>query len=166
PLQLRRSLIASLPTKATLASRTPSHPTLLVQTPSPQYIAQEEIDVQLPPPEDVKLIITDRAAEQLRSISTRMNSPETALRVSVESGGCHGYQYKMELAKKYLLDDYHFTHPIIKPSNILVDAISFNLINGSTIDYATELIGSSFRVADNPQAAGSGCGCGVSWELK
>ncbi|KAF9453955.1 hypothetical protein P691DRAFT_811735 [Macrolepiota fuliginosa MF-IS2] len=72
----------------------------------------------------------------------------------------------MELAKETLPDDYHFSHPTIKPSNILVDAVSLSLLNGSTIDFATELIGSSFRVMENPQAKGSGCGCGVSWELK
>ncbi|KAF8627789.1 hypothetical protein AX15_004217 [Amanita polypyramis BW_CC] len=163
-----RHVASSSPTRATLASRPPSHPTILLHTPSPDYMAHEEIDVDLPQRENVKLIITDRAAEQLRSISTRNNSPDAALRVAVESGGCHGYQYKMELAnaRSLSLDDYHFTHPVVKPSNILVDAISFQLLNGSTIDYATELIGSSFRVSDNPQAKGSGCGCGVSWELK
>ncbi|KAF8629117.1 hypothetical protein AX17_005703 [Amanita inopinata Kibby_2008] len=164
--QQARLLVTSTPNRATVASRPPSHPTLLLQTPSPKYVAQEELDVDLPRPENVKLIITDRAAEQLRSISTRINNTEAALRVAVESGGCHGYQYKMELATKLSPDDYHFTHPIVKPSNIFVDAVSFTLLNGSTIDYATELIGSSFRIADNPQAKGSGCGCGVSWELK
>lgn len=59
-----------------------------------------------------------------------------------------------------------FNHPSIKPSNLLIDAVSLSLMNGSTIDFTTELIGSSFKVAHNPQAKGSGCGCGVSWELK
>jgi hypothetical protein len=59
-----------------------------------------------------------------------------------------------------------FSHPSIKPSNLLIDAVSLSLMNGSTIDFTTELIGSSFKVAHNPQAKGSGCGCGVSWELK
>ena len=59
-----------------------------------------------------------------------------------------------------------FSHPVIKPSNIVVDAVSMSLLKGSTIDFATEMIGSSFRVTDNPQSKGSGCGCGVSWELK
>jgi Fe-S cluster assembly iron-binding protein IscA len=59
-----------------------------------------------------------------------------------------------------------FSHPAVKPSNIVIDAVSMSLLNGSVIDFATELIGSSFRVLDNPQAKGSGCGCGVSWELK
>lgn len=60
----------------------------------------------------------------------------------------------------------HFSHPTLKPSNILIDAVSLSLVNGSVVDFATELIGSSFRILDNPQAKGSGCGCGVSWELK
>ncbi|KAL9711671.1 [4Fe-4S] proteins maturation [Leucoagaricus gongylophorus] len=139
---------------------------MILQTPSPDYIEQEELDVELLNPEEVKLVITDRAAEQLRSIAVRGNDPTAALRISVESGGCHGYQYKMELAQETQPDDYHFSHPAVKPSNIIIDAVSLSLLNGSTIDYATELIGSSFRVVDNPQAKGTGCGCGVSWELK
>jgi iron-sulfur cluster assembly accessory protein len=88
--------------------------------------------------------------------------PNAALRITVESGGCHGYQYKMQLASHREVDDYHFSHPTLKPSNILVDAVSIALLNGSTIDFATELIGSSFRVLENPQAKGSGCGCGTA----
>lgn len=53
-----------------------------------------------------------------------------------------------------------------KTGLILVDALTLSLIKGSTLDYATELIGSSFRLVDNPQATGKGCGCGVSWEMK
>ncbi|KAF5351616.1 hypothetical protein D9756_007491 [Leucocoprinus leucothites] len=161
-----RSLTTTTPRRAAPADQLPSEHTVVLQAPSPEYIEQEELDVELLPPGEVKLIITDRAAEQLRSIATRGNDPTAALRISVESGGCHGYQYKMELARDTQPDDYHFSHPVVKPSNILVDAVSLSLLNGSTIDYATELIGSSFRVADNPQAKGSGCGCGVSWELK
>lgn len=59
-----------------------------------------------------------------------------------------------------------FEHATIKPSNLYIDAISLAMINGSTVDYATELIGSSFKVVDNPRSKGSGCGCGTSWELK
>lgn len=45
----------------------------------------------------------------------------------------------------------HFSHPTIRPSNLYVDAVSMALLKGATIDFATELIGSSFRVLDNPQ---------------
>lgn len=47
----------------------------------------------------------------------------------------------------------HFSHPTIKPSNIIVDAVSMSLLKGSVIDFATELIGSSFRIAENPQVS-------------
>ena len=59
-----------------------------------------------------------------------------------------------------------FSHPNTQPSNVVVDAMSLGLVNGAMIDFAAELIGSSFRITDNPQASGSGCGCGVSWEAK
>ncbi|KAG5734519.1 hypothetical protein E4T56_gene4327 [Termitomyces sp. T112] len=152
--------------KATLASQVQGKPTLLLSSPSLEYLEREEIDVDLPPPEEVKLVITDRAAERLRSIAAQQGNSDIALRIAVESGGCHGYQYKLELATECSPDDYHFIHPTLQPSNVVVDAVSLSLLNGSTLDYATELIGSSFRVEDNPRAKGSGCGCGVSWELK
>ncbi|PPQ98408.1 hypothetical protein CVT24_004087 [Panaeolus cyanescens] len=162
----RRWLSSTSSSRAALASKLPTKPTVVISTPSLEYIEAEEIDVDLIPADKVQLEITDRAAEQLMNIANRNSNPQAALRVSVESGGCHGYQYKLELAKQQSPDDYHFAHPSIKPSNILVDAVSFSLLNGSTIDFATELIGSSFQVLNNPQAKDSGCGCGVSWELK
>jgi len=133
--------------------------------PTQDELQAQEVDVDMIPPEYVKLELTDRAAEQLRSIATRERHPNAGLRIAVESGGCHGYQYTMELASERNPEDYHFSHPAISPSNIYIDAVSLGLLNGSTIDFATELIGSSFRVVANPQAKG-GCGCGVSWEMK
>jgi len=168
-----RSFTSSYSPRAALAQHLPSRPTVLVAYPSESSVHEseevdedDEVEYDLIPPQEAKLEITDRAAEQLRSIAKRENNSDAALRIAVESGGCHGYQYKMELAKSRHPDDYHFTHPTLQPSNILVDAVSMSLLNGSTIDFATELIGSSFRVVDNPQAKGSSCGCGVSWELK
>lgn len=49
-------------------------------------------------------------------------------------------------------------------ARVIVDSVTLALIKGSTIDYVTELIGSQFAIVENPQAKGSGCGCGVSWE--
>ncbi|KAI8978197.1 hypothetical protein BD414DRAFT_494890 [Trametes punicea] len=167
----RRTFTTTSFARAAHAQHPPAQHAELVSYPSPSSIHQEdeeadEPEVDFVPPEQAVLDVTDRAAEQLRRVSEREGNPDAALRIAVESGGCHGYQYKLELAKRKEPDDYHFSHPRIKPSNIYVDAVSMSLLKGSTIDFATELIGSSFRVADNPQAKGSGCGCGVSWELK
>jgi len=139
---------------------------ILTHAPALKDIENSEYDTDLLPPEEATLEITQSAAEQLRTISQREKNPEAALRITIESGGCHGYQYKMELSKHSQPDDYVFSHPVIKPSNIVVDAVSMSLLKGSTIDFATEMIGSTFRVVENPQSKGSGCGCGVSWELK
>ncbi|PSR77944.1 hypothetical protein PHLCEN_2v7644 [Hermanssonia centrifuga] len=66
---------------------------------------EDEEDMDVLPPEEATLEMTDRAAEQLRAIAEREKNPDAALRIAVESGGCHGYQYKMELAKKRNPDD-------------------------------------------------------------
>ncbi|KAH7911004.1 hypothetical protein BJ138DRAFT_1151703 [Hygrophoropsis aurantiaca] len=160
-----RSFSSSTPRPAP-SPTLPKAATILVRAPTPAQLEAAEIDLEPIPPEHVSVVLTDRAAEQLRTIALRAQDPGAALRITVESGGCHGYQYKMELAGARGEDDYHFTHPHILPSNLYIDATSLGLLNGATLDYATELIGSAFRVAENPQAKGSGCGCGVSWELK
>ncbi|KAH9913507.1 uncharacterized protein B0H18DRAFT_1048215 [Fomitopsis serialis] len=167
----RRAFSTTASTRAALAQHPPTKQSVLVAYPSPSSVEEtdedaDDPDVDFVPPEEAKLEITDRAAEQLRSLANREHNPNAALRIAVESGGCHGYQYKLELAKKRQEDDYHFSHPTVKPSNIYVDAVSMALLKGSAIDFATELIGSSFRVIENPQAKGGSCGCGVSWELK
>ena len=49
--------------------------------------------------------------------------------------------------------------------SVVVDTDSLDLIRGSTVDFHTELIQSTFRVVDNPKAT-KGCSCGSSFELK
>ena len=65
-----------------------------------------------------------------------------------------------------VISSSEFGHPVVTQARVIVDAVSLTLLRGSTIDFATELIGSSFRVVNNPQAVGTGCGCGISWEAK
>ncbi|KAG8737347.1 [4Fe-4S] proteins maturation [Ceratobasidium sp. 428] len=60
---------------------------------------EEFCETETIPREKALLNITDAAAE-LRNISMRENDENIALRVLLESGGCHGYQYKMELTSE------------------------------------------------------------------
>ncbi|KAG2073436.1 hypothetical protein BDR04DRAFT_1010741 [Suillus decipiens] len=162
-----RSFVSSSIARATppASIHVPKSTASISSSPTLDELEAQDLDLDVIPEENIKLEVTNRAAEQLKSIATRENCPSAGLRIAVESGGCHGYQYTMQLASERNTEDYHFTHPAIIPSNIYIDAVSLGLLNGSTIDFATELIGSSFRIAANPQAKG-GCGCGISWEMK
>ncbi|KND01043.1 iron-sulfur cluster assembly accessory protein [Spizellomyces punctatus DAOM BR117] len=107
------------------------------------------------------LSVSDAAAKQLHAINRKANT-NNMLRITVESGGCHGFQYKMELTTQMEDDDVVFENDGAK---VVVDTISLDLINGSTLDYVEELIGSSFQVVNNPKAESS-CGCKTSFNVK
>ncbi|KAG0140957.1 hypothetical protein CROQUDRAFT_674359 [Cronartium quercuum f. sp. fusiforme G11] len=113
-----------------------------------------------------RIRITEAAARRIRHVQLTDKKSTLVLRLAVESGGCHGFQYKMSFTDDLEPEDYLFTIGKEGQGLVAIDRSSLDLMNGSTIDFATELIGSSFRVLDNPNAAGPGCGCGVSWELK
>ncbi|KAK6904729.1 hypothetical protein L486_02809 [Kwoniella mangroviensis CBS 10435] len=151
----------------------PSRPSIKVIPPSLEEIKEEgylDDDVQLLPAEEAYLNITPDALQQLVNITSReppelIEQDKLALRVGVESGGCHGYQYTMALTEERGVDDYVLQPEGVHSIPVVVDLVSFGLLKGATIHFATELIGSSFRIQDNPQAKqGGACGCGVSWE--
>ncbi|KAH9309162.1 hypothetical protein KI387_037073, partial [Taxus chinensis] len=66
---------------------------------------------------------------------------ETMLRLSVEGGGCSGFQYSFNLDDKQNPDDRVFEKAGIK---LVVDEVSYGFVKGATIDYVEELIRSSF----------------------
>ncbi|GJJ68482.1 iron-sulfur cluster assembly 2 [Entomortierella parvispora] len=106
--------------------------------------------------------ITDKAVKQLKHIATREKNPLQALRITVDSGGCHGYQYLLDLTDQINEDDVLF---VKDDARVVIDTITLPMISGSRIDYIEELIGSAFKVLANPHAAHS-CGCDTSFEIK
>ncbi|KAK1389651.1 iron-sulfur assembly protein IscA-like 2, mitochondrial [Heracleum sosnowskyi] len=84
---------------------------------------------------------------------------EKMLRLSIEAGGCSGFQYKFSLDDKTNSDDRIFEREGVK---LVVDNISYDFVKGSTVDYVEELIRSAFQVASNPSAVG-GCSCKSSF---
>ncbi len=99
------------------------------------------------------------AATRVAAIAARQNRP-AVLRLAVEGGGCSGFQYKFELGDVPEPDDLVAETDGVR---LLVDAMSLELIAGSTVEYIESLGGAAFRVT-NPQAA-SGCGCGSSFAV-
>jgi iron-sulfur cluster assembly accessory protein len=147
------------------------------------------------------------------------SNPNLALRIQVESGGCHGFQYLMSLTTLPPVDSFSprsikeeslralntsSNDPNVMPSRapsssplpdsagaktestkagkldeddtvfaaddgsgakVVMDGPSLELLKGSKIDYTMELIGSQFKIVDNPLATSS-CGCGTSFDIK
>lgn len=126
------------------------------------------------------------------------SNPHLALRIQVESGGCHGFQYLMKLVtlpaslptkdslaaaaeaeEEYSAaaineDDTIFTFASddgsaspgdLTAPKIILDFPSLELLKGSKVDFTMELIGSQFKIVDNPLASSS-CGCGTSFDIK
>ena len=110
-------------------------------------------------PMSLNVIVTDRAARRIGEI-LRQEPAGTMLRVSVEGGGCSGFQYKFDTERQRAEDDV-----VIEQSGatVLIDPVSLNYMAGSEIDFVDDLIGSSFKV-NNPKATAS-CGCGTSFAL-
>ena len=105
------------------------------------------------------LSLTPSAAARVAAIAERQGKP-AMLRLSVEGGGCSGFQYKFGLAEAIEADDAVAETAGVK---LVVDAISLDLVRGASVDFVETLGGTAFRV-ENPQAA-SGCGCGSSFAV-
>ncbi|UVI39999.1 iron-sulfur cluster insertion protein ErpA [Qipengyuania spongiae] len=105
------------------------------------------------------LTLTEAAAKRVAWIAQRQSKP-AILRLSVEGGGCSGFQYKFDLAEGADDDDSISDTDGVK---LVVDPVSLDLVAGSTVDFVESLGGAAFRV-ENPQAA-AGCGCGSSFGI-
>ena len=98
---------------------------------------------------------TDKALKQINHLLSKKDKG-SFFRIAIKGGGCSGFQYEFTFEKSKSDDDLNF-------KNILIDKTSADLLKGSEIDYATDLIGDSFKIS-NPQSKSS-CGCGVSFSL-
>ena len=105
------------------------------------------------------ITVSERAAKRIGEI-LKGEPAGTMLRVSVEGGGCSGFQYKFDVERARAADDLVISRD---SATVLIDPVSVNYMAGSEIDFVDDLIGASFKVK-NPQAKAS-CGCGTSFAL-
>lgn len=103
--------------------------------------------------------LTDAAAARVSAIAAKQAKP-AILRLSVEGGGCSGFQYRFGLADTPESDDIVSETGGVR---LVVDPVSLDLVAGSQVDFVESLGGAAFRV-ENPQAA-AGCGCGSSFGI-
>jgi iron-sulfur cluster assembly accessory protein len=103
--------------------------------------------------------LTQSAAARVAVIAGKQGKAPI-LRLSVEGGGCAGFQYKFGLADGVENDDAVAEQDGVR---LVVDPVSLDLVRGSAVDYVENMGGASFQVT-NPNAA-SGCGCGTSFSI-
>ena len=133
---------------------------------------------------DLHFSITNRAANRLADI---YKTSREILRVTVESGGCHGFQYNLKLVPESdkkgvedaegvsenkneddLEDDFDDVKDIVyvlpdSNAQVVIDEQSLKILNNTTLTYTTELIGSTFKITGGNMT--SSCGCGSSFGL-
>lgn len=103
---------------------------------------------------------TESAANKVKALVAEENNPKLKLRVSVDGGGCSGFQYAFAFDENVGDDD-----TVIEKNGatMLVDVTSIQYLNGAEIDYLEGLEGARF-VVNNPNAD-STCGCGSSFSM-
>jgi len=103
--------------------------------------------------------VSERAARRIGEILSG-EPAGSMLRVSVEGGGCSGFQYRFDVEQGRADDDLVLTRD---KAVVLIDPVSVTYLAGSEIDFVDDLIGASFKI-HNPNATAS-CGCGTSFSL-
>lgn len=103
--------------------------------------------------------LTQSAATRVAFIAEKQGKP-AILRLSIEGGGCSGFQYRFGLADLIEADDIVAECEGVK---LVIDPVSLDLVDGAEVDYVESLGGAAFKV-NNPMAA-SGCGCGSSFSI-
>lgn len=106
------------------------------------------------------ITLTESALAKISDILAEENNPALKLRTFVQGGGCSGFSYGFTLDEIQNEDDFIIENT---GATILVDSMSMQYMQGATIDYKEEIMGSNF-VIKNPNATTT-CGCGSSFAI-
>ncbi len=105
----------------------------------------------------MSITIDPSAVKRIQELRASQKKAGLLLRVTVNGGGCSGFQYALELTDQITKDDETFENTVV------TDDMSLPFLDGSVVRYDEGLIGSEF-VIENPNAK-SGCGCGASFSV-
>eukprot|EP00887_Chlorella_sp_A99_P005936 scaffold29.g5936.t1 len=122
-------------------------------------LAQQTAGRPAPPGEGVQL--SDTAVQRLRELQSGADEP-VVLRLTVEGGGCSGFQYEFSIDSAAREGDRVFDRD---GATVVMDDVSFEFLKGAVVDWESDLMRSAFVVQSNPNAASS-CGCGSSFVAK
>jgi iron-sulfur cluster insertion protein len=110
---------------------------------------------------DPFLHITHSAAKRLLVIKAKQEDPVNAfLRITVEGGGCSGFQYQMDFDTHQTEDDLDVEY---EGAKVVTDPVSLEFLKGVTLDYVDVVGSAAFKII-NPNATAN-CGCGNSFSV-
>lgn len=107
------------------------------------------------------ITITDSAQERIKELLAEEKNPAIKLRIFVQGGGCSGMQYGFTFDDEQSEDDFEIT---FEGGTMLMDSMSSQYLQGATVDYREDIMGSNFSI-NNPNATTS-CGCGSSFSVE
>jgi iron-sulfur cluster insertion protein len=105
------------------------------------------------------ITLSERAARRIAEILKAEAAP-ALFRVSVEGGGCSGFQYRFDLVTETTQDDLLVERD---GARVVVDPISLGFMRGAELDFVDDLIGTQFKL-NNPNVTAA-CGCGTSFSV-
>lgn len=105
------------------------------------------------------IAVTEQAEKRIGALLAA-EAPGAVFRVSVEGGGCSGFQYQFAISPAPDADDSLIEQ---NGARVAIDSASLGFLLGARIDFVDDLMGQSFRI-DNPNATAS-CGCGTSFSI-
>ncbi len=105
------------------------------------------------------ITISPRAVRRIAEL-LRSEAAPALFRVSVEGGGCSGFQYRFDLVTEKAPDDFLVERD---GARVVVDPVSLGFVQGAELDFVDDLIGAQFKL-NNPNVTAS-CGCGTSFSV-
>lgn len=107
------------------------------------------------------ITVTENASRQILRLIAQEHEGASGLRVGVKAGGCSGFEYVFDWEAEPRDSDLVFEGEA--GARVWVDPRSHRLLDGTTLDYDTNLLNRGF-VFQNPHAK-STCGCGTSFSV-
>ncbi|MEM9469176.1 MAG: iron-sulfur cluster insertion protein ErpA [Pseudomonadota bacterium] len=108
----------------------------------------------------MSITLSDSFVKRMQQLMKKDNNPNLMLRITVEGGGCQGFEYLLKTDTGKNKDDHIFEKDGAK---VITDDISLPFLKGAEVDYVDDLIGAHFKI-NNPNASSS-CGCGTSFSV-
>ncbi len=108
---------------------------------------------------EASITLSERAVRRIAELLDG-EAAGALLRVSVEGGGCSGFQYRFDFVRETAPDDLLVER---EGARVVIDPVSLGFVQGSEIDFVDGLIGASFKI-NNPNVTAA-CGCGTSFSI-